>query len=225
MVIAHAYDPETFAYVGEVPATESPYEPGTFHATGNSTLVKPANDSLTGETLYWNGAFWYSKIAPVIYHYHPDSGEYLSQDTADASPLDRPGTWLYPAHCTKVEPPAEQQGFWRRWDGNQWQQVAIPEPQSEPEPEPQPEPPNWDGFSLWALSNAEVLAAYEQAPTPVQMALFTAYGGRNLGLFSSLFNTVCTAGDVALALREAWAEIAANTHRLPPDWVSAIAGS
>ncbi len=41
-----------------------------------------------------------------IYHYHPISGEFLYQGTAEADPLDA-GSWLIPAHATMLAPPAE----------------------------------------------------------------------------------------------------------------------
>lgn len=39
-----------------------------------------------------------------IYHYHPETGEYLGKGSADADPLVD-DNWLIPAHATPIAPP------------------------------------------------------------------------------------------------------------------------
>lgn len=54
-----------------------------------------------------------------IYHYHPESGEYMGTGMADPSPL-QPGVWLIPAHATQVIPPEPVAGKVRWWTGTAW---------------------------------------------------------------------------------------------------------
>lgn len=78
-----------------------------------------------------------------IFHYHPDTGEYLGQGTADESPLE-PGVWLIPAHATEIHPPAANDGEQAIWANGSWVTQPIPEPEPEPESEPlnmEPAPP------------------------------------------------------------------------------------
>lgn len=69
-----------------------------------------------------------------IYHYHPESLEYVGEGVADESPLE-PGVWLIPANATSVQPPDSCEGFRRLFCGGEWLQVAIPPP---PPPETAP---------------------------------------------------------------------------------------
>lgn len=65
-----------------------------------------------------------------IYHYHPETGEYLGSSIADTDPLDASHI-LVPAFATTTEPPEVQEGFYRAFIGGEWVQVEIP-----PLPEP-----------------------------------------------------------------------------------------
>ena len=70
-----------------------------------------------------------------IYHYHPATGEYLGEGTADESPLE-PGVYLVPANATATAPPTAMTGKVRVWRG-EWQfedvQVEVPlDPEYEP---------------------------------------------------------------------------------------------
>jgi hypothetical protein len=42
---------------------------------------------------------------PTIYNYNQMTGLYLGLSQATQSPLDLPGTWLYPANTTLIAPP------------------------------------------------------------------------------------------------------------------------
>jgi len=74
-----------------------------------------------------------------IYHYHPETGEYLGQGVADESPLE-PGVWLIPAHATTQQPPKPGEGQRVVRAGDSWSIEAIPQPEPDPEPHPQPLP-------------------------------------------------------------------------------------
>lgn len=70
-----------------------------------------------------------------IYHYHPETGEYLGEGTADESPLE-PGVYLVPANATTTAPPTAMTGKVRVWRG-EWQfedvQAEVPlDPEYEP---------------------------------------------------------------------------------------------
>ncbi len=71
----------------------------------------------------------------IIYHYHPESRDYLGTGVADPSPLE-PGVWLIPANATSTPPPDARDGFRRVFLGGEWKEVEIPPP-----PPPEPEPP------------------------------------------------------------------------------------
>lgn len=49
-------------------------------------------------------------IPPTVYSYDPTTGAYLGSSQAVQSPLDHPGTWLYPAHTTSIAPPTAAPG-------------------------------------------------------------------------------------------------------------------
>ncbi len=67
----------------------------------------------------------------LAYNYSEATGAYLGFEDADESPLE-PGVFLLPAYSTAIEPPAEQEGFYRRWTGEVWEQVVIPTPPTPP---------------------------------------------------------------------------------------------
>ena len=55
----------------------------------------------------------------------------LTLDSSDKSPSE---AWNIPARCVEIEPPAEKDGYKRKWSGSGWE--YEPEPDPEPEPEP-----------------------------------------------------------------------------------------
>ena len=165
--------------------------------------------------------------APTIYHYHPESGQYLSSDVADPSPLE-PGVWLYPAHCSTVAPPAEQDGYIRIWDGDGWQQQLVPEPEPELVPT---QLPNWDGFNVWMLQETAFKAvcstAFQNGHGSMVSALFAAYRDVATGKtepFKFTFAAVCAAGGALPEDRERWATQAAKMH-LPETFCQIIKGN
>jgi hypothetical protein len=54
-----------------------------------------------------------------LYHYHPETREYLGESEARPDPLV-PGGWLIPAHATTQAPPAAPQGLAAAWSGAAW---------------------------------------------------------------------------------------------------------
>lgn len=71
-----------------------------------------------------------------IYHYHPETGAYLSEGKADESPLE-PGVFLIPAHATEAAPPAEVADMVRTYVGGAWVQRDVIAPPLPPEPTPE----------------------------------------------------------------------------------------
>lgn len=71
-----------------------------------------------------------------IYHYHPDTLEYIGPGAADPSPLE-PGVWLVPGFATTTAPPTAMTGKVRVWQG-EWVFVDVQagEPTQDPEYEP-----------------------------------------------------------------------------------------
>src|SRR5580704_14857091 len=47
---------------------------------------------------------------PTVYNYNATTGLYLGSSQAQQSPLDVPGTWLYPANTTLIAPPTAGPG-------------------------------------------------------------------------------------------------------------------
>lgn len=105
----------------------------------------------------------------IIYHYHPETGEYLGTSTADPNPLSQ-GSFLIPAYAVRSAPPAMKAGHALVYAAKKWTHVADHRgetwwnedsqpvviealgdpaelglsdeepPAPEPEPEPEPEP-------------------------------------------------------------------------------------
>lgn len=62
-----------------------------------------------------------------IYHYHPNSGNYLGHSIADQSPLEE-NIYLIPAYATSLPPLAVREGEQNKFDGTAWQAIPIPTP-------------------------------------------------------------------------------------------------
>lgn len=74
-----------------------------------------------------------------IYHYHPETGDYLAPGLADESPLE-PGVWLIPAYATDIKPPRITSGKRAIFNDGAWALESIPIPEPMPEPQPIPSP-------------------------------------------------------------------------------------
>lgn len=87
-----------------------------------------------------------------IYHYHPVTGQFLSQGQADESPLE-PGQYLIPANATEITPPTLNSGEYTVWSNGAWEVLPVPTPEQEPEPitPPEPEPPSPRILRLWTF--------------------------------------------------------------------------
>ena len=80
-----------------------------------------------------------------IFHYHPATGAFLDEGTADLSPLE-PDVWLIPANATAETPLVAEEGEQVLWIDGIWQVQLIPEPEPEPEPEPAEPVPSYTAF-------------------------------------------------------------------------------
>lgn len=66
-----------------------------------------------------------------IYHYHPETLEYISEGQADESPLE-PGVFLIPTQATETAPPAAVPGKTRHFEFGAWVLRDIPPPTPPP---------------------------------------------------------------------------------------------
>lgn len=69
---------------------------------------------------------------------------FLILDSSDKSPS---GAWNIPARCVEIAPPAEKEGYKRKWSGSGWEYEEIPK---------EPEPPEPTLAELKSLKLAEV---------------------------------------------------------------------
>lgn len=74
-----------------------------------------------------------------IYHYDPDTKEYLKEGTADANPRN-PEKPLVPAHATAIRPPDPIEGYVLRFLVDEWVQVELLKPAEGKQVEGQQEP-------------------------------------------------------------------------------------
>lgn len=74
-----------------------------------------------------------------IYHYDPETKEYLKEGIADANPRN-PKKPLVPAHATAIRPPAPIEGHALRFLNDEWVHVELPKPIEEKQDERQQEP-------------------------------------------------------------------------------------
>ncbi|QFT84992.1 hypothetical protein FIU88_08385 [Halomonas sp. THAF12] len=106
----------------------------------------------------------------IIYHYHPATGDFLSQGEADPSPME-PGEYLIPAHATTIAPPEPQTGMRRVFADGGWSLVEIPtEPTPDPEPDPEPEAPAEVTQDDLRAELSRVHDKYSSGTTPFQGA-------------------------------------------------------
>ena len=63
----------------------------------------------------------------LAYSFDPVTGEYTGPTNAWESPLE-PGVYSLPANSTLQEPPAAQEGKFRKWTGAEWELEDIPQP-------------------------------------------------------------------------------------------------
>lgn len=61
-----------------------------------------------------------------IYHYHPETKEYIGESLAASSPLE-PDVFLIPAHATELQPPAVKKGKQLVFENEAWVYQDIPD--------------------------------------------------------------------------------------------------
>ncbi|MGE5553289.1 MAG: tail fiber assembly protein [Betaproteobacteria bacterium] len=94
---------------------------------------------------------------PRIYHYHPETGEYLGESEARESPLE-PGVFLLPAHATFEAPPEAGPGQVAVFNAGVWHLMdAALFDQAQPSPE-QPMTTEQAWAALRAERNARLAA-------------------------------------------------------------------
>ena len=114
---------------------------------------------------------------PTVYNYNATTGLYLGSSQATQSPLDVPGTWLYPANTTLIAPPTAgpgQAAYFSAKFSSWGLSSAKPTP-----PEP---PPGVSSCMLWQLQAVltpdqwtQILAAVAAMNNPAVTA-FMAHG-------------------------------------------------
>jgi hypothetical protein len=91
-----------------------------------------------------------------IYHYHPETFEFVGAGKADADPLQA-GNWLIPASATTVQPIAPQTGFAVCFDKGVWGYVEDHRGET------------WwnaDGKEITISELGPIPADYENSPPP-----------------------------------------------------------
>lgn len=63
-----------------------------------------------------------SEETKVVYEFDQD-GFYKNNVILDESDKSPSGAWNIPARCTALEPPAEQDGYLRKWNGESWEKI------------------------------------------------------------------------------------------------------
>lgn len=96
-----------------------------------------------------------------IYHYHPNSGNYLGHSIADPSPLEE-NIYLIPAYATSLPPLSVGEGEQNKFDGTAWQVVLIPAP---------PPPTEQTLVEIALHKRTELLMRAAHAIAPLQDAL------------------------------------------------------
>lgn len=72
-----------------------------------------------------------STAAPTVHFCNPETGAYLYSGVPDQDPLDK-RKWLIPAGATTKAPPAEREGFVRRFVDGAWGYSPKPKPDKAP---------------------------------------------------------------------------------------------
>ena len=114
---------------------------------------------------------------PTVYNYNATTGLYLGSGQATQSPLDVPGTWLYPANSTLIAPPTagpDQAAYFSAKLGAWGLSSATPSP-------PGP-PPGVPSCMLWQLEAVLTPDQWSQIQTAVvamskpEVTAFMAHG-------------------------------------------------
>ena len=116
--------------------------------------------------------------APTVYNYNQTTGLYTGSSQANQSPLDTPGTWLYPANSTLIAPPTAgpgQAAYFSAKLGSWGLSSATPPPQDAP-------PPGVPSCMLWQLEAILTPTQWSQVQSAVAamnnpaLTAFAAHG-------------------------------------------------
>ena len=115
--------------------------------------------------------------SPIVYNYHGTTGVYLGSSEATQSPLDVPGTWLYPANSTLIAPPTAGPGQ-AAYFSAKFETWGL----SSATPAPPGPPPGVPSCMLWQLQAiltfdqwTQILAAVAAMNKP-EVTAFMAHG-------------------------------------------------
>lgn len=85
-----------------------------------------------------------------IYHYSPETGEFIGEGVADPCPVEE-GKFLLPAFSTETKPPEEVVGKIRAYANGTWTYEDVPEPEPVSVAEEPSFVPLLDRYQFWTI--------------------------------------------------------------------------
>ena len=152
---------------------------------------------------------------PTVYNYNQTTGIYLGASQATQSPLDVPGTWLYPANTTLIAPPTAGPGQAAYFSAKlgTWglSRAATPAPGPQtPPPSPPPGVPSCMLWQLEAVLTADQWAQVQAAVVTMNNPAVTAFAAHGSNFIPANSTTL-----IALGMRRS-----ASPQTKSPHWSS-----